>query len=228
MPSTFRAMITAVRIPLRDMRVRMASDPEIAQYLNEGKNELVKVIRQANENFFQTSTSTTISTTTAPNPSIVSLPTDFAELRNLKVTNVGYEDIAFEKMSQSDNRFKQALIDGGNFASGRGLFFYDFVASTIRFSPGADIDLGLTIEYIQTISDMTLPDDYPTGIPTEHSDFMVTWATRECLRSIKDPRKTDWDEKIDEQGTRIIESVNTRQIREPKFVIGFMEEEYWG
>jgi hypothetical protein len=228
MPSNLRAMITQVRLKMDDLGVRIFSEPEIIADLNEGKNELVKIIRQARENYFETSVARTISTTTSPNYSSIALPADFSEMRDIKVTNAGYEDIGFLKMSQSDERFKQALIDGGNFSAGHGIFFYDFYGeSSIIFSPGADLDLGVNLLYIQTIPDMALPTDYPTGIPIEHSDFMVTWAVTESLRKLADERLGSFESKRDFQQEAIINSINSRQIKEPQFVVGFMEEEYW-
>ena len=99
-----KTMLTMVRTRLRDLRV--GSEYELVAFLNEGKNEVVKIIRQADENFFETTTSVTISATTAPNKSSITLPADFATLRNLSITTVGMESTQFYFMSQSDRRFQ--------------------------------------------------------------------------------------------------------------------------
>jgi len=57
----FQTMIVHVRMKVKDTAMRIFRDPEIIASINEGKNELVKIIRQANEEFFETSTTGTIS-----------------------------------------------------------------------------------------------------------------------------------------------------------------------
>ncbi|HCV42404.1 MAG TPA: hypothetical protein DGH68_02900, partial [Bacteroidetes bacterium] len=209
-------MVTLVRIKIKDLAVRSFMDPEIQLAINEGKNELVKIIRQANENYFEETLSTTISATTKPNYSTLALPADFSELRDLRVTTSGLEDLTFQHVSQSDQRFRQALIDGGSYASGAGVMFYDFYGeSTMIFAPGADIDIPIQLLYTKTIPDMTYPSSYCTGVPLDHSDFMVTWAICECMRTAQDPRLSDYESKLDFQRESIINSVNTRQRKEP-------------
>jgi hypothetical protein len=228
MPDTLRDMITLVRIKVKDLAVRQIMDPEIQAALNEGKNELVKIIRQANENYFEEVLATTISSTTTPNFSTLTLPADFSELREIKVTTGGLEDTTFQYLNQSDQRFRQALIDGGSFLSGAGIIYYDFYgAGQMIFAPGADLDLAVRLFYIKTIPDMTLPQDSAL-IPLEHKDFVVSWAICECMRSLQDQRLDAYLAKLDMQQELVIQSINTRQRKEPVFVTGFMEEEYWG
>lgn len=223
-----RTMITQVRVKLKDLSVRSFQEPEIIFALNEGKDELVKIIRNANESFFEDTATGTISSTTTPNYSTISLPTDFAQLRQIGITSSGMEDIGFIKMNQSDARFKAALLDGGSFAGGQHAFYYDFVGlSTLILAPGADVDLAYKLDYIKTVPDMALPADTPSEIPAEHHGFIVTWAIVELLPD-GDPRIEKYKSKLDFQKDSTIASVNTRQVKEPEFVVGFMEEEFWG
>jgi hypothetical protein len=222
-----RTMLLQVRTKVKDLSTRTFHESEIITALNEGKNECVKIIRQADENYFETTVSGTISSTTSPNYSQITLPVDFAELRNIQVTNSGLEDTGFIKLNHSDERFKQALLDGGSFASGLGVAYWDFLANTMIFAPGADIDLGYKMHYIKLVADMMLPDSYPEGIPAEDYDFIVTWAICECMRSTSDPRLAGYLDKLSFQRDSIIASVNTRQVKEPEFVKGFQEQEWW-
>ena len=224
-----KTMIALVRTKVKDLSVRTFHEHEIILALNEGKNELVKTIRQANENYFEATTSGTISATTTPNYSTITLPTDFIELRDISISTSGREDIRFIRMSQSDDRFRLALQDGGSFASGVGAFFYDFMGmNTMILAPGADVELTYSMKYITMVNDMLLPDDYPAGIPPEHYDYIVTWAIAECMRETHDKRLPQYLDKLAYQKDSIVASVNTRQRKEPEFVIGFMESEYWG
>ena len=222
-----KTMIFTVRTKLKDLAVRKFHEHEIIAALNEGKNECVKLIRQANENFFEDTVAGTISSTSTPNYSQITLPANFAELRNLTVTNAGLEDTGFIKLNQSDERFKSALLDGGSFASGLGIAYWDFLADTMIFAPGADIDLGYRMHYIKTVPDMELPGDLPVGIPAEDYDFIVTWAICECMRAVEDPRLDAYLAKMEYQKGSVTESVNTRQVKEPEFVKSYMESEFW-
>jgi hypothetical protein len=225
---TLKTMLVITRTKLRDLSVRSFLEPELIIALNEGKNELAKIIRQANENFFEDTTTGTISATTSPNYSSITLPTDFSVLRDLHITNIGYEDIRFVKEDQSSNKFRGALVDGGNFGAGSGTFLYDFKGKdTIILAPGANVELTYSLDYIKTVPDMTLPDHYPIGIPAEHWDFIVTWAITECMRSVNDKRLSNYEGKLEYQAKSVIQSVNSRQAREPQYVKGFLEDEVY-
>lgn len=228
MVANLQDMLLLVRTRMQDLRVRLLPEHDIVDYLNEGKDDLAGIIRQARENFFEETVSRTISSTTTPNYSSITLPDNFSELRELRVTQSGYEDTNFSKLSKSDQRFRQALIDGGNMASGQGMFYYDFSGEfTLIFAPGSDMDLAVDVTYIKTIPDMTLPSDYPTGIPRQYARYMVRYAETECLREVNDARLSDWESRLERMEARITDSVNARQIRDAQYVVGFMEEEFW-
>lgn len=224
-----KTMCALVRTRLKDLRVKTFHEFEIIAFLNEGKNELVKIIRGADENFFETAASLTISTTTFPNFTETTLPTDFAELRNLRVTTSGYESTEFYRLNQSDKRFMERTLYGPPQDACPGIFYYDFVGlDKIRFSPPPLQDMAITMDYISTVPDMMYPGDTMIGTPREHWDFVVTWAVCEGLRSLNDPRLPSYENKLKLQITSVINAVNSRQSKEPTFVRGFLEaEQYW-
>ena len=230
MAATLETMLVLTRIKLKDLKVRQWSEPELVAAANEGKNELVKLIRQARSDYFETSVTGTMITAVAPNPTTITLPSDFAELKEIICTDAGYYDIGFTYCDQSDVRFKQALIDGGAFANGQGMFYYTITAEkTMLLSPGSDMALNYKIWYVKTIPDMQYPTDAPTGIPPEHYDYILTWMICECMRSNADPRLDLYQAKLGDQAKSVMVSVGQRQIKEAQFVTGFMEsEEQWG
>jgi hypothetical protein len=222
-----KTMIFQVRTKVKDLAVRQFHEHEIIAALNEGKNECVKLIRQADENYFEGTASATISSTTVPHYSQITLPVDCAEIRDIKITTSGMEDVNFIKLSQSDQRFKNALLDGGSFAGGMSTFYWDFWGDSIILAPGSDTELTCKLHYIKLVPDMYMPDSYPQGIPIEDYDFIVTWAICECMRSNKDDRLNQYLDKLSFQKDSVVASVNSRQAKEPEFVVGFMEEEFW-
>lgn len=228
MAADLKTMLVLSRMKLGDIAVRKFPEPLLIAAANEGKNELVKIIRQACENYFQEDYAATIPVAASPNASEITLPTDFASLREIRITTAGYEDIEFAYLNHSDPVFRIALIDGGAFANGAGTFFYDIVADrTLRLAPGSDMALAATISYMKTVPDMQLPTDYPVGIPLEHYDFIVTWIICEGMRAAKDPRLADYLAKMEYQKDMIVVSINDRQVKEPKFVTGYMQHEEW-
>lgn len=228
--SVLQTMLVMVRLKVGDVQVRKYPEPLLVMAANEGKNELVKIIQQAHEGFFQKETTGTIPIAAAPNSSDIILPEYFSELRQIEITDSGYEDIGFVYKNQSDPRFIQALIDGGSFSNGQGMFYYDFVGRSImRLSPGSDVALNYKIKYMEPVYDLTLPTSAPAEIPPQHYDFIVTWIICECFRSSGDARLEAYERKLGLQRDSVVAEVNARQTREPQFVRGFMEaEEYWG
>jgi uncharacterized membrane protein len=97
----------------------------------------------------------------------------------------------------------------------------------LRFAPGTDVELAVDIDYIQQLADMTVPSDEPTEIPSELHDYIVTWMTADALRSINDPRLQGYTDKLSLQRASVIQSINERQIKEPVFVTGYLEDEEW-
>jgi hypothetical protein len=226
--SNARSFLFRTRQSIRDMGLRVWNDPELLQAANEGKNELVKIIRQAREDYFVTTTTGTITTASSPNPSVITLPADFAELKQIEVTTSGREDIRFTHLDRANPQFQDALVNGQGFAGGVGQFYYDIMGlDRMELAPGADEALGYLIYYVKTIPDMTAPTDTPTGIPPEHWDAIVTWMVCEALRSMGDNRLVAYEDKLSRQLENVVASVNARQIREAEFVRGFMEDEWW-
>ena len=212
------------RVALQDLKVARVLETQIANALNEAKDEVCKIIRQGREDWFLTTTTGTISTATAPNYSSISLPSDFSELKEILITQSGYEHISFKYMDQSDPRFKDALISGGSILSGQGGFYIDLIGiSTMIFAPGFDTALPYKLSYIQTVPDMTKRSDTLTQIPAEHHRILISWAVCEILRSLGDPRLAAYEEKLGYQKDSLVNAVGATDIREPRFVQGFLE-----
>jgi hypothetical protein len=228
MAANLQTMLTMTRVKIGDLSVRKVPESLLVMAANEGKNELVKIIRQAHKNYFEDSTTGTIATATPPNPSDITLPNDFAELKEIMITDTAYQDTGFIFKNHSAPEFKEALIMGGGFANGMGNFYYDIVGErTLRLAPGADIAMNYLMHYVKTIPDMVLPQDAPIGIPPEHWDFIVTWMICEAMRSIGDPKLDSYISKLEFQKETVLESVNDRQTKDPRFVRGYMQEEQW-
>jgi hypothetical protein len=226
--STLKRILIDSRLRLGDLSVHQYPEALLLSAANEGKNDLVRLLRAVREDYFKSTGTGSISATTAPNTSEITLPTDFAELKTIEITNSGYEHIDFEPMDRADNRFKDAAIDGGDFNSGYGKFYYDTNSSGVsimELSPGSDIALAYKVHYIKTIADMTQLEIGPTGIPAEFWDYVTTYVICEVLRSRGDERLSGYLDKLASQSVSIQGVASSRQIMHPKYVRGFMEDE---
>lgn len=216
------------RSRLKDLAVKKWSEAELVSAINDGIDDISTIISQAREDYFLTSTTSTVAIAAAPNPSTVTLPTDFLELKELMITNDGYREITFLASDRNNAQFRRALIDGGSLGSGTGLVFYDIYGnSTLMLSPGFDVELSLKIDYIQTVPDLALPTDIPSLIPTKWHGNIADYAVTEALRSAGDPRYASYRDKLKESEDAMRVGIQPRQVREAKFVVGFGEDSEW-
>jgi hypothetical protein len=154
-------------------------------------------------------------------------------MKEMYVITAGYENINFLKSDRSDPAFRDAILNPPALAPGTGGYFlYDITRDLqgrdiLKLAPGSNIALGLKIVYHTNVPDMILPGDTPDPIPREHWDYIVTWMVCNVLRTKNDPRLTAFVAKLKDQEGRIVNAVGTRQTREPIFVKGFDEMDYY-
>jgi hypothetical protein len=223
-----REIVFGARGRLKDQGMKRWRDPELVLAANEAKNELVKIIRQSKRDYFTTASTFSISPAPAQwIPTGFVLPDDFSQLKDIQITDAGYEWIQFVHIDMADPRFKQMIETGGSFASGEGFFYYDIAGrESVIVAPSPDIVLNGIMYYSQTVPDMAFPTDEPTGIPIEHQDFIVNFIVCECLRETNDPQLSGYLDKLEKQREMLLESLADQQVREPQFVRGFMEGEW--
>ncbi len=222
-----RELLVEARLVLRDVGVKSQADSLLIGAANEAKDEMVQIIRQAREDFFLCSTISVIPTAATPLPSIVTLPTDFINLRDLAINDSGFEGIIFQWMDQSDPRFRRALIDGGVYQAGTALCFYNIRGNAqLVLAPGFDIPLNLTILYLQTVPDMVNLEDEITSIPKEFHHYMSTHMICDALRMAANPALEAFEAHLAEKKKFLIQNIEPRQSREAVYVRGYMEDEW--
>lgn len=225
---TLKEILFIARSRLRDLGLKKFSDAELIASINEGICDMSTVIREAREDYFLTSTISTVAAAVAPNPSTWVMPDDFLELKDLWILDDGYTDINFLAMDRTNAQFRRALLDGGNFGRGSGMVFYDIYGnSVIEFSPGFDRAFNMKCDYIQMVPDLALPTDVPTLIPTKWHNDIPDYGVLEALRGIGDPRAASYALKVNDSEKKLAIGVQPRQVREGKFVTGYMEDDDW-
>jgi hypothetical protein len=221
-----KEILFIARSRLRDLGVSRFSEAELIASINEGICDMSSIIRQAREDYFLTSTTSTVATAVAPNPSVMVMPDDFLELKDLWVLNQGFEDIDFIAADRTTKQYRRALLDGGSFGSGSGVIYYDIYGnSTIQFAPGFDVALTIRVDYIQTVPDLAMPADVPSLIPTKWHNDIPDYAVAEALRSVGDKRWRIYTDKVKDSEKTLQAGIQPRQVREGKFVTGYMESD---
>lgn len=211
-------MLIRSRLTLRDLGVKKVSDFFLIRSANEGKNELRKLIGQAKQDFFVTSANGTITTAAPSNPSTIALPADFSQLRDITVTQDGYQSVSLMKWDRNDVVFKYHLRTTFSWTTGStGTFFYDIVGlGTMHLVPATAVTMTCVVTYVQEVADLALLTDAPSAIPAEHHDFIPTWMITEALRSVGDARLASYTDKLKMQGEQVAASVGVRALNEPQ------------
>jgi hypothetical protein len=222
-----RELLVETRLVLKDVGVKSQADSLLIGAANEAKDEMVQIIRQAREDFFLTSAIIAIPTASPPLASIVTLPADFMNLRDLAINDLGFEGIIFQFMNQSDPRFRRALIDGGVYQAGTALCFYNIRGNAqLVLAPGFDVPLNLTVLYLQAVPDMVGLEDEITSIPKEFHHYMSVHMICDALRMAANSALEAFEKHLEEKKKFMIQNIEPRQSREPVFVRGFMEDEW--
>jgi hypothetical protein len=210
---------------LRDLSVRIWAEPSLIYSANEGKNELARILRHTREDYFVKTITGTISTATAGNPSELTLPTDFAEYKDMEVTTPGYFNIAFSPLDRTDPNFRALVVTPVPVSDGITVYFDIIARGTMQIAPGLSLALGYKLYYVHVVPDMVLHTDIPDPIPPEYHDFIVNWIVTDALRSANDPRFAAFNDKLKMQSELMLNAAQQRRVAaDPKFARAFDEE----
>ena len=220
-------MLLNARNRLRDLSVRIWSEPNLIASANEGKNELCRLMRHTREDYFLLSTTGTISTTSSGNPSEITLPSDFAEFKDIEAMTPGFTGVAFSPLDRTDPHFKDLVANqAANPLTDGETIYYDIISrATMQFAPGLTAALAYRLWYVQVVPDMVTHLDVPTPIPSEYYDFITNWIVTDALRSANDPRYQSFQNKIDKQAELMVNAAQQRRVSaDPKFARAYGEE----
>jgi hypothetical protein len=209
---------------LRDLSVRIWSEPSLIYSANEGKNELSRMLRHTREDYFLTTITGTISAPAAATAAEIALPADFAEFKDIEATTPGFTNLLWSPLDRTDPVFRDRVVNAGTLSDGMAVY-YDIVArATMQFA-GISSALAYKLYYIQLVPDMVLHSDVPTPIPTEYYDFIINWIVTDALRSANDPRYGAFFDKLKMQTELVVNAAQQRRVAaDPKFARPFDED----
>lgn len=230
--STLRKFLFLARAHLDEFSVQEIKEVSLIAAANEGKNEIVKIIRSARQDFFESYDDITLPVAASNDPTEADLPTDLAVIKDLSIIQAGFEDIQFRHVDRAHPDFISATRATGlgwTVSNGCTLLWdiNEDRPPVLKVAPGLDRTLECKVVYDAVVADMVLPDDSPAGIPLEHLDYIVTWMVVSALRTRADVRLDSFLGKLRDQEMLIRSSVGVRQVRELEFVRGYLEEEGW-
>ena len=218
---SLKILLLRTRAALADLSVKVWPEPILVDAINEGKNEAVRLMRSPGTDFFLTPVTVNFTVVAAGLPSEITLPNDFAEFKDLTITQANYTAIQFTYLNRSHQTFLDALRVQTPTADGL-LYYFDIIGrSTLQAAPGFTVACTAKLYYVATVPDMVKLTDTPTLIPTENWDFIVAYAVCEAMRSRPggpDPRLASWENKLKTLGQNLyISAINRRVPEETKF-----------
>ena len=148
------------------------TNDQLLSFINEGKDELWSILKQANENLFVVSSQATQSNNPYYFPALsltvreYTLPFDVRDILFIEVTGPsGYERVKFTRKAMTHPDFRDARTGatafnaqgGSSPLTGVGEYFYDVVGkSTIVLAQYPEVAFTLIIWFIRTLPDITL------------------------------------------------------------------------
>lgn len=187
----------------------------LLENLNKGKDQLWDIIRRAREDYFQTSSTISITTSTKE----YALVSDFRQLKGLKCTTQGYEYLLFRRVDQGTEEFqiRDAAPSPGNVNANE--MIYDIIAQAkLKFADFAPAALTLNYDYIQILADYTLSGSSTTNINDELLDYAEAYAIYlSLLKNPEDKRIPLWRDRIKSLEEDVFMGVSKRNIRESRY-----------
>jgi len=206
------------------MSVRIWTEPALIQSANEGKNELAKLLRHTREDYFMMTATGTISAPAAGTAAEITLPTDFAEFKDIEATTPGFANLVWSPLDRTDPIFRDRVVSPPILTDGMAVY-YDIVARATMQLAGITSALAYRLYYIQLVPDMVLHTDTPSAIPQEHWNFIVNWVVTDALRAVNDPRYGAFFDKLKMQSELVVNAAQQRRVAaDPKFARAFDED----
>lgn len=193
---------------------------ELLENLNKSKDRLWEIIREVREDYFLTIGTSLNLTASAKS---YDLAAGFRQLKAIKATTAGYEDLQFESLDQSSREWKERDALPASANADAGILYYDIVGTAkilfCNFPPAA---ITAVYNYVGILSDFTLSASSTVDIGDELREFLEGYAT--WLSFAKTPTHIAvpwWKEHLPLLERRVVKSVSKRQIRDPKRVAPF-------
>ena len=186
---------------------------ELLEYLNKAKDRLWDIIRQVREDYFETTSDTSITLVTATKE--YTLPSTFRQLKGIKITQSGFESLRLRWVDQSSEEFKRrdSLPSGSTVVND---LVYDIIGvGVIKFADFPPASLTTSIDYIAWIVDFVLGSGTLAAINDEWREYIEAYATMKALgKNPSDPRLKFWIEEVGRLHDVIISGTSKRNIRD--------------
>lgn len=201
----------------------------LLSYLNEGKDAVWAILKEAKQGHLKTASQFTVSTALnyfapiIPGTREYSLPLDFRDMEFIECLTPGYEDIKFTYLRQNNPRYQEARKGAtalGSGAPGQWEFYYDILGNrTISFAQYTPNNLNVVLWYSRAIADID-PDSPIDGIIMPYPRLIATYGVKRATIALQDLALFDrWKEEWKEQILSAAATAGERQDADPEFVI---------
>ena len=205
------------------------TNSEILEYLNKAKNRAWELVKGVREEYFLVTGDTSIALLASTKE--YSLPADFRQIKNIKVTTSGYEYLEFRKVDIAAQEFIARDREPSGAITTDELIYDIIGTGKIKFADYPPASLATSLDYVKFVSDFTLATDSAlTDINDEWREFIEAYATMLAVgkNAVKgDTRLAYWTARLtDRPGmdgleTKLVKSVSKRDIRGSEYVEAF-------
>lgn len=202
----------------------------LLSYINEGKDELWKILKANNDDFFSAMSQSSDSTgddyfgPLAMGVREYTLPADFSEIRFIECTTPSYEMTEWVFKKPSDPLFREsrkgATAAGASSNNNAQEFLYTIIGNQFVLATYPPAALNVTLWYTQGLADLEYGDPLPV-ILIPYAKSIATWASKAVMLSEDEGKFAEWQ---GEWKSSVISSSQTsgpRNQADPTFVEDF-------
>lgn len=216
----------AVRSNIGETEESFWTDTELNRYLNQAQRDLYNAVRSVKSDFFIKSIPLSVSN----GDSEVNLPSDFAAVKSLRITDAGYNDVIFYPLDRSNEEFIYGLSSEVTISNPSRIFFdvYLDTSSTspqmkIIFSPIFRDNFNIELIYISTLSDLSNDNDN-FMFPAFCDSYIINKATSYALSKGPSGDYGNYQSLARENLSAILDTVRTLNRMGNEYVNDFLGE----
>lgn len=217
-----------IRYRINETTASYWTDAELNSYINDAKEDLYNSILTINKDFFEKKTTLTMVSGTAE----YELPTDFQQVKSLRMSGAGYEDTMFKPMDRSTQAFLMGL-NSMNVAASPYEVMYDTYQNLddtdktwyIQFSPIPRSAQTIEMNYVAQLPDLSSDSD-TFGFMAPFMGFILDKATYYALSKGPSGDYENYGRSSEAKLNRILGVAARSNKQGTEYVEGFMEDSF--
>lgn len=219
---------TRIRYRIGETTPSFWTNDELNSYINDAKEDLYNAILTINKDFFEKRTTlATVSGTTA-----YELPSDFQQVKSLRMLTSGYEDTMFKPQDRNTSAFLMGL-NSMNVSNSPYEILYDVYQNLddsdktwyIQFSPVPRDVKSIELNYVAQLPDLTADAD-TFGFMAPFMGYILDQATYYALSKGPSGDYQNYASRAEAKLNRILGVASRSNKQGAEFVEGFLEDSF--